>query len=159
MSKMISEFQGEYRWLSNFWPVSVFADGLIYPSVEHAFVAGKTDDINFKLQCTEETLSAAQVKKLGQKVQLRPGWNEVKLGRMRNCLKWKFDKNEHPDLYDKLLATGDVHLQEGNYWGDIYWGVSTVSRFFKKHGRLILAGEGENHLGKLLMEIRSTLKL
>ena len=38
---MISEFQKEYRWLSNFWPCLIEFEGKIYPSVEHAYQAAK----------------------------------------------------------------------------------------------------------------------
>ena len=34
---MIKEFQGKYRFLSNFYPVFVEYEGEIYPSVEHAY--------------------------------------------------------------------------------------------------------------------------
>ena len=36
-------------------------------------------------------------------------------------------------------------LQEGNNWGDAFWGVHLKSE------------EGENNLGKLIMEIRAQL--
>lgn len=39
---MISEFQGQYRFLSNFWPAVVQLDGIYYPTVEHAYQAAKT---------------------------------------------------------------------------------------------------------------------
>ena len=54
----------------------------------------------------------------------------------------KFTQN--PGLLDKLLATGDAELVEGNTWGDQVWGVCD--------------GVGENHLGKTLMRIRSELR-
>jgi predicted NAD-dependent protein-ADP-ribosyltransferase YbiA (DUF1768 family) len=37
-----------------------------------------------------------------------------------------------------------MELVEYNYWGDLYWGVCR--------------GEGENHLGRILMEIRSEIR-
>ena len=71
-------------------------------------------------------------------------WNGYqKFNLMRPLLKKKFDNN-HPELQQKLLATGDEELVEGNYWGDTIWGVCE--------------GVGENHLGKMLMEIRTELK-
>ena len=34
----INSFHGEFRFLSNFWPVYVRgSDGLVYPSAEHAY--------------------------------------------------------------------------------------------------------------------------
>src|SRR5579859_7314324 len=41
--KMIAEFQGEYRFLSNFWPAAVKGpSGLWYASVENAYQASKS---------------------------------------------------------------------------------------------------------------------
>ena len=39
---MITEFSGEYRWLSNFWLTEINYEGFIYPSVENAYQASKT---------------------------------------------------------------------------------------------------------------------
>lgn len=36
---------------------------------------------------------------------------------MEELVRAKFTQN--PDLADKLLATGDAHLEEGNTWGEI----------------------------------------
>lgn len=47
------------------------------------------------------------------------------------------------ELAERLLATGDAQLVEGNTWGDTFWGVCD--------------GVGENHLGRLHMWIRSML--
>ena len=49
-----------------------------------------------------------------------------------------------PELREKLLATGNEELIEGNWWGDTYWGVCK--------------GKGENNLGKSLMKIRTELQ-
>ena len=54
----------------------------------------------------------------------------------------KFTQNE--ELKSRLLATGTHLLEEGNTWGDKIWG--TVD------------GEGENHLGKILMRVRKELR-
>jgi len=52
---MISEFKGDYRFLSNFYAASVYLDGILYPSVEHAFQAAKTE----KRQWREKILLAS----------------------------------------------------------------------------------------------------
>lgn len=54
-------------------------------------------------------------------------------------------KFRNPELRDKLVATGDAEIVEGNWWGDKFWGVCR--------------GVGENHLGKILMRIRTELQL
>ena len=73
---------------------------------------------------------------------LREDWETVKIDVMRDVLKSKFSLNS--ELREKLIATGDVELIEGNHWNDRFWGVCR--------------GKGQNHLGKLLMELRKILK-
>ena len=63
---------------------------------------------------------------------------------MTNIVFEKFQQN--PLLAKRLLETGDCMLQEGNYWKDLFWGVD------------LKTGEGENHLGKILMELREIYK-
>ena len=73
---------------------------------------------------------------------LRGDWEEVKDNIMYEICKAKFTQNE--DLKEKLLATGNDILEEGNTWGDRVWG--TVN------------GVGENRLGKILMRVREELR-
>jgi len=47
---MISEFQGEFRFLSNFWPCKIYFEGMWYDSVEHAYQAAKTLDMDERLR-------------------------------------------------------------------------------------------------------------
>jgi len=78
MEKDILEFEGTYRFLSNFWPVKVELDGLEYPSVEHAFQAAKTLDARER-EKIRLAKSPADAKKLGRAVTLREGWEEMKI--------------------------------------------------------------------------------
>ena len=138
---MIREFQGEFRWLSNFTPCKVVLDGIEFGSVEHAYMSAKSRDPRWKHLCTT-TRSPGFIKKESRKVQLIDGWDVVKFEVMRKCLEQKF--NQEP-FRSKLIATGTQHIQEGNWWGDKIWGVC------------LKTGEGENHLGKMIMEIRKGL--
>ena len=74
--KNINEFQGEFRWLSNFWPAQVVLDGVVFPSVENAYQAAKTFIENRKdfIDCTP-----GQAKRLGKKVKIRPDWESIKI--------------------------------------------------------------------------------
>jgi ribA/ribD-fused uncharacterized protein len=131
----IDEFIGEYRFLSNFYPSRVELDRVYYPTVEHAFQAAKTLVVETR-ELIRNNINPAHAKKIGKSCVLRDGWDRMRLGVMENLLRQKFSQGP---LRDKLLATtGD--LVEGNWWGDVYWGVCR--------------GIGENHLGKLLMKIR-----
>lgn len=135
----INSFQGEYRFLSNFWPAEVVLDGETYPSVEHAYVAAKTVDLHMR-KLAKDCQTAGQVKRFGRTLPLRRDWEEVKLQIMHDLVRQKF---AHSYLKEKLLATGDEELVEGNTWNDTFWGVCR--------------GVGENNLGKILMEVRKEL--
>lgn len=134
----IDYFREEYEFLSNFYPTKLSFDGITYYNSEAAYQAQKclleTDRLQFAL------LSADEAKRLGQKLEIRPDWDEVKCGIMEKVVYAKFTQN--PALAQALLDTGDKTLKEGNYWRDLYWGVS------------LKTGEGENNLGKILMNLR-----
>lgn len=139
---MINTFRGETRWLSNYELCTVFYDGEFYPSSEHAFQAAKTLDLEERKEI-QFCATAGRAKALGQKVHLREDWTpEKRIECMRIILWDKFTRNEY--LKYRLIATGDEELVEGNDWGDKFWGVCD--------------GQGENNLGKILMEIRTQLK-
>ena len=138
-AKAIRRFFGEYRFLSNFYPVCINMDGIEYPSVEHAYQAAKTVDRRERVAIAK-CATAGEAKKLGQKCAIRPDWDAVKIEIMRGLLKKKFSYRR---LKKALLDTGEAYLEEGNNWGDRFWGACNDI--------------GENHLGKLLMEIRDEL--
>ena len=72
---------------------------------------------------------------------MRSDWNNIKTAVMLTLIRQKF---QLPNLRKKLLATNDIYLEEGNTWGDRIWG--TVN------------GEGENRLGKILMQVREEIR-
>lgn len=140
---IIDFFDGEFAFLSNFYEQpNLITDemNIAYPTVEHYFQAAKTLDKNERKRISIlETPGKA--KRAGRRVTLRSDWEEVKTDVMRRALMKKFSD---PLMREKLLETGDAELVEGNYWGDTCWGVCN--------------GVGENRLGKLLMDIRESLK-
>lgn len=136
MQEKITSFSGKYRWLSNFFPVSICYDGIVYPSVEHAFQAAKSLDPSYRLMISE-CKTPAEAKILGRRVALRPDWEACKVKIMHQLLKLKF---ETPGLKLRLSQTWPADLEEWNNWGDTFWG--------------IYKGKGRNMLGKLLMIIR-----
>jgi len=142
----VTNFQGTYRFLSNFSPSPISLAGLEFPTIEHAYQSAKTLDSAWR-QFTDPQLTPGQAKRLGRSLVLRPDWEDVKLTVMEDLLRMKF---KHPDLKQKLLNTGDALLIEGNNWGDTFWGAVDI----EKDG----SWTGENHLGRLLMKIRGELK-
>lgn len=144
---MIDGFSGEYNFLSNFYPVTIFWKGNKFPTVEHAYVASKSLDPNFWHRIA--MLGPGHVgkaKKLGKTIKLRQDWNQVKLQLMEEFLRQKFSGN---NLRMKLLSTLPHQLVEGNYWHDNYWGDCACNRCID-----IL---GKNMLGELLMKIRGEI--
>ena len=139
MGEVIDQFRGEFHWLSNFYSCPVPFEGLTFDSSEAAFQAAKCLDMKERERFLG--LSGGQAKRLGRRVELRSDWETVKIEIMRQVLKSKFTQN--PELREKLIATGDTELIEGNNWNDRFWGVCR--------------GVGQNHLGKLLMEVRAEL--
>ena len=65
----------------------------------------------------------------------------VKVSVMEEVLRAKFAQNQN--LLQKLLATGEALLVEGNDWQDTFWGFD------------VNLGYGVNMLGQLLMRLRA----
>lgn len=133
----IAEFQGEYRWLSNFWPCEVVMDGEIYPSTEHAYQAAKTQDKEIRTKIRNNP-NPAYAKKIGKTLKDIPNWDTARLDVMEMLLRQKFSKEP---FKSKLEATGEMEIVEGNKWYDFFWGVCN--------------NVGQNNLGKLIMKIRN----
>ena len=134
----VKRFAGRWKWLSNFWRSPVKFEGIEYPTVEHAYQAAKTLDLNIREE-VRLSPTPGKAKFMGRHLPLRPDWEDVKLDIMEQLLREKFVKDSM--LAQMLDNTGNAQLIEGNYWGDTFWGVCD--------------GVGENHLGKLLMKVRS----
>lgn len=131
----------EYEWLSNLALVDIKLKGIIYPSVEHAYMSEKNADISWKKLCSQKNIAGTQIKKFSKTIELRSDWEDVKLLVMEYCLREKFKQEP---FKTKLIETKNENIQEGNYWGDTFWGVD-----LKQNPNV-----GENHLGRLLMKIR-----
>ena len=89
---MIKEFQGENRFLSNFHPCRIDWEGIIYPSVEHAYQASKTLDKNERLKIANLS-TPGRAKRAGQKLEIRPDWEEVKVPIMESLVRQKFTRH------------------------------------------------------------------
>lgn len=137
-------FRGDYFFLSNFYPVPGGIHG--YPTVEHAYVAAKTTDRELR-ERIKACPTPAAAKKLGKTIPLRPDWEAIRLEVMEYLLRQKFSR---PELRELLLATGDTPLVEENLWHDNFWGNCVC--------RKCTVIPGQNHLGRLLMQVRDELR-
>lgn len=144
---MIKTFTGEYAFLSNFHASPILFEGIVYPTVEHAFQAAKTNDPATRRAIAEKDTPAKAKRAGGRRGILKDfdqeAWEAKKVETMLTLLRLKF---ENPELRAKLQATGDQELQEGNTWNDTFWGVS------------LKTGKGRNELGKLLEALRAEIR-
>lgn len=134
-------FFGPFRFLSNFHLVEVVLDGLKYHTTEAAYQAAKTDDLSIR-RLFASLKTGREAKRLSHELQAPPGWHEGrKFEVMLDLTRQKFAADP---LRQWLLETKDLYLEETNSWNDIYWGVCN--------------GVGDNHLGKILMQVRNELR-
>ena len=151
----INSFRGRYVFLSNFYPCEIEHKGIVYPSVEHYYVALKVTGMQFIdgvyytapdfRELVARIKDPSDAKKLGKVVKVRSDWQEKKLGFMEWGIREKF-KNQK--LAQDLLETGESQLIEGNNWHDNFWGSCSCPK----------CGDGGlNYLGKILMRIRTEL--
>lgn len=132
---MIDNLQGTF--LSNFYESKVLYNDILFRNAEGAFQASKCAvPIDRKMFRNSSGFNA---KRLGKMVTLRKDWLDVRVENMFDIVTAKFEQN--PDLMKMLVATRDEEIIEGNYWNDTFWGKCN--------------GEGANHLGIILMIVRS----
>ncbi len=133
-----------YGAFSNLYPRQIEFEGRVYPTSEHAYQAGKAS----KPAVREWILSAptpslAAMAAHGLYVwDVVPNWAQIKFDRMRAILRAKFE--QHADLKDLLLSTGDARLVEAGTVNN------AVNRLWGE-----VDGKGENTLGVMLMDLRS----
>ena len=138
---MINYFRNKYGFLSNMYPSPIILGGIRYTCAEAAFQAVKLKDKSQRVMF--QGLSGPAAKQLGRRIPLREDWNNIRIDVMRWIVKEKFSQN--PALSIMLVQTGTEELIEENTWGDRFWGICN--------------GIGENNLGKILMEVRSSLRI
>ena len=134
-----------YYEFTNFARYPIVIDGVIWATTEHFFQAQKfiSTPLYAKIQQSEFPREAFEVSRsaLGSRW-IRKDWPDVKMDIMKLALRAKF--TQHEELHDMLLFTGNrplvEHTSRDNFWGD--------------GGD----GSGDNHLGRLLEEVRDDLK-
>ena len=143
---MISEFDKEWAFLSNFYWSEIEFEGITYPTNEHFFQAMKTLDVNER-RAIANCRTPGQAKRMGRRIALRPDWEDIKESVMLEGLCLKFADEQ---LADWLLETGDEELVEGTTWHDNEWGNCSCPKCAHI--------EGKNKLGRLLMQVRDMIK-
>ncbi len=132
----------EFQWLSNLSEHGFELDGARWRSVEHYYQAQKYGDPGVRERIrAAETPSKARKAGQDRSLTVRSDWDQVKGEVMLRAVRAKFEQDRR--LREQLLATGAEELRhESNH--DLYWGCARD-------------GRGENRLGVILMEVRSSL--
>lgn len=131
----ITSFQGENRYLSNFYPARTVHDGIVFPCSENAFQAAKRGTLAEREAF--QPLEPGAAKRKGHEKPAPPTWEQDKRLTMFHIVNDKFGEYT---LWNRLVATRGSKLIEGNTWNDRYWGA--------------VNGVGDNWLGRILMYIR-----
>ena len=146
-NNIIDVFKGKNHFLSNFYQCDFVYEGLTYHTAEAAFQAQKCSSEEDKIKYTEVKNPVA-AKRMGRREPNLPeNWNEISYDIMKNILKAKFAV---PEMKEKLLATGNATLVEGNKHHDNIWGRCVCEKCLAKN---VL---GLNRLGNILMEVRDS---
>ena len=144
--RRIRHFTGWYKFLSNFYPISIRFGKHTYPSAEHLFQFLKTVPGSHWESAVRLSRSPGMAKKMGQQCALWVGWEDMRVGMMAMVLRLKF---QDKSLASRLRSTGTAKLIEGNTWHDNFWGDCTCQKC-----RFV---PGKNMLGLLLMRLRNDL--
>lgn len=135
-----------YGAFSNLYRRPIVFEGIVYPTAEHAYQAGKAR----KEEVRDWILSAPSPSLVAMAAHglytwdIAPNWSKTKFARMKGVLLAKY--TQHEDLRVLLLGTGSARLVESatvdnavnRLWGEVN-------------------GVGKNMLGVLLMEVRQEL--
>lgn len=148
----------QFGFLSNFHEAPIVIDGESWPTTEHYYQAQKSQRSEYR-DAIRAAVTPGHAKRLGTDpvlprnrsgqswfrtsgTQIRKDWPEIKLEVMRTAVRAKF--SQYPDLMLRLLGTGIAELVEDSR-NDSFWGIGE-------------RGDGLNWLGRVLMEVRSTLR-
>lgn len=138
------------NWFSNMLPFDEPFEyhGIYYNTPENYYQAMKLPTNNtvgrYEISLMSPFAAKKQIRNKKRYI-WRDDWDKnTSLKVMRYILAYKFQKGT--SWFDKLKSTGDSEIVEWNNWNDIFW------------GKNVFTGDGENNLGKILINIRSYAK-
>lgn len=141
-----------YGWLGNMFAAPITYQGQIWRTSEALFQALRFEDLTIRelIRNDKSPMGAKMISKPYKTKRVVEPMSQEDIDNMRLCLRLKFE--QHPDLKEKLLKTGDHIIFEDvkdrkgarhKFWGAV-----------NTNGQL----DGQNMMGKLLMELRDELR-
>ena len=139
----IDSFTGYFDFMHNNFQTPVYYEGILYPSVTHAYHAARsTDERTRRAILNSETFQI--LGNIAIRIEDPPDWQEKKVKIMEQLLRDKFRRSK--ELQEKLRTTEHRELvmtYQEKKKNNLYWGV--------------VKGKGQNQLGRILMRIRDDL--
>ncbi len=134
---------GIYAGFSNFSNHSLFIEGRLWQTSEHYYQTQKFNDevLRNQIYHAPSPMTAKNIAN-AHRADSKHDWKDSKQAVMYKALQHKFD--QHESLKNLLLATKEREIYEYSEQ-DRYWGDNGT-------------GEGQNHLGKIIMRLRSELR-
>ena len=140
---VIHGFVGKNSCLDTKYPVDISIEHnnrkYTFPSVENFYQAMKTENPFMWSDFAKKSPKDAAT--FGCTIQRRVNWEDIKQDVMKSANEAKF---RIPFFASQLMSTGNVALVNGVGDTGRYWGT--------------VEGEGNNHLGVILMKIRNNIK-
>ena len=142
-----------YGWLGNMAPYPIQFNGQTWRTSEALFQALRFENLEIRevIRDQQSPMSAKMKAKPFREQMVIVPCSPQDLDNMRLCIRLKFD--QHSTLKEKLVRTGDHEIIEdiGSRSGarHLFWGAKKINGLW----------QGENNMGKLLMELRESYKL
>ncbi|OGD67703.1 hypothetical protein A2442_03975 [Candidatus Campbellbacteria bacterium RIFOXYC2_FULL_35_25] len=135
-------YEKKFYCFSNFSSFAVEWKGSLWMTLEHAYQSAKFTDENI-INEIKNARSSYDSKKIAQKYpdKVKNDWEDLKLSIMEEIIRAKLE--QHPYIQEKLLQTEEREIIEDSH-KDAFWGWGPNK-------------DGENHLGKLWMKLRSEI--
>ena len=148
----INKVAEKYGWMGNMAPYPITVEGKIWRTSEALFQGMRFDDEVIKEIIRQEKSpmgAKMKAKKYSGQMVVVP-MSDLDVEQMKKCVRLKFD--QHPALKKMLLDTVGSYIYEdiGNRKGERhkFWGVKKISEN---------EGDGQNMMGRILMELRDEL--
>ncbi len=152
MDILIRKVKDLHGWLGNMSPYPVQFNEKLYRTTEALFQALRFSDeeVIEEIRAEKSPMAAKFVAKRYKKQMVVEPLSAADVENMKVCLKLKID--QHPELRDRLLATGEDEIIEDcskrKRGSGLSWAAALEDTGW----------EGTNMLGKLWMELRAGLR-
>lgn len=146
-------FSGQHVLFSNFFPIEMRFNGIVFPTAEHAYQFERAKFLN-KNESANSILKVRKpqdAKLIGSRLPRSAEWDACKRDKMKEIVTSKFSQSSA--MKAALVGTGSINLIEATF--DRFWGSGLP---LNTKGMIDGRWSGSNVLGQILMELRTELR-